>query len=95
MPPRRRVEPPIANCIIELEMRELRARLEVMEAMQRREPNVGDISEVESEETKVEEAARGDAVEEHLLKSVVKLGDRAKIDIPMYEGNIDAEELLD
>jgi hypothetical protein len=26
---------------------------------------------------------------------VFKLGARAKIDIPMYEGNLDAEELLD
>jgi hypothetical protein len=29
------------------------------------------------------------------LKAVVKLGDREKIDIPMYEGNLDDEELLD
>jgi hypothetical protein len=29
------------------------------------------------------------------LKVVVKLGARAKIDIPMYEGNLDVEELLD
>jgi hypothetical protein len=34
-------------------------------------------------------------VEECLLKVVVKLGPRAKIDIPMYEGNLDREELLD
>jgi hypothetical protein len=30
-----------------------------------------------------------------LLRAVVKLGARAKVDIPMYEGNLDAEELLD
>jgi hypothetical protein len=34
-------------------------------------------------------------VEERLLRAVVKLGARAKIDIPMYEGNLDTEELLD
>jgi hypothetical protein len=34
-------------------------------------------------------------VEEHLLKAVVKLGARKKIDIPMYEGNLDVEELFD
>jgi hypothetical protein len=33
--------------------------------------------------------------EEHLLKVVVKLGAREKMDVPMYEGNLDAEELLD
>jgi hypothetical protein len=33
--------------------------------------------------------------EERLLKAVVKLGAREKIDIPMYGGNLDVEELLD
>jgi hypothetical protein len=36
-----------------------------------------------------------DDVEERLLRAVVKLGARVKIDIPMYEGNLDTEELLD
>jgi hypothetical protein len=48
------------------------------------------IEEVEAEEVVVE-----DAMEECLLKAVFKLGARAKIDIPMYEGNLDTEELLD
>jgi hypothetical protein len=43
----------------------------------------------------VEEVIVEDAIEEHLLKVVVKLGAREKIDIPMYEGNLDAEKLLD
>jgi hypothetical protein len=30
-----------------------------------------------------------------LLRAVVRLGARAKIKVPMYEGNLDAEELLD
>jgi hypothetical protein len=30
-----------------------------------------------------------------LLREVVRLGARAKIEVPMYEGNLDAEELLD
>jgi hypothetical protein len=95
MPPRRHVEPPISNRIVEREMRELRARLEVMEATQRRAPDVGDISEEESEEIEVEEAAGENVDEEHLLREVVKLGARAKVDIPMYEGNLDVEEMLD
>jgi hypothetical protein len=63
MPLRRCVELPIVNRVVEMEMRELCARLEAMEAVQRREPDVGDISEVESEETEFEEAAGGDVVE--------------------------------
>ena len=30
-----------------------------------------------------------------MLRVVVKLGSRSKIDIPMYEGNLDVEELMD
>jgi hypothetical protein len=29
------------------------------------------------------------------LRAVVRLGARAKIEVPMYEGNMDVEELLD
>jgi hypothetical protein len=97
MPPRRHVEPPLANRTEEREMRELRARLEAMEAAQTRAPDVGDISDAESEEieVEVEETAGENVHEEHLLRVVVKLGARAKIEILMYEGNLDAEELLD
>jgi hypothetical protein len=66
-----------------------------MEVAQRRAPNVGDIRDVESEEVEFEEATREDVSEECLLREVVRLGARAKIEVPMYEGNLDAEELLD
>jgi hypothetical protein len=39
----------------------------------------------------VEGAVGEDTVEECLLESVVKLGAREKIEIPMYEGNLDVE----
>jgi hypothetical protein len=69
--------------------------MEAMEAAQRRAPDVGDVSDAESEEAKVEEATREDVAEERLLRAIVKLGGRSKIEVPMYEGNLDAEELLD
>jgi glucose-6-phosphate isomerase len=78
MLPRRQGEAPLTNRVVEREMRELHARLETMEATQRRAPNVRDVSDAESEEIEVEEA-----------------GGRAKIAVPMYEGNLDIEELLD
>jgi hypothetical protein len=81
MPPRRRVDPPVANRAMEREMRELRARLDAMETTQRRAPDVGDVSEAENEEVEVEEVVAEDAAEERLLRAVVKLGARAKIDI--------------
>jgi hypothetical protein len=94
MPPRRRVDPPLSNRAMEREMREIRATLEVMEETQRREPDIGDISDVESEEVEVEEVVGENVSEERLLRAVVRLGARAKIEIPMYEGNLDVEELL-
>jgi hypothetical protein len=94
MPPRRR-DPPLANRVVEREMREFHGRMEAMEATQRRAPDIGDVSDAESEEAEVEEAVGEDVVEERLLRSVSRLGGRAKIEVPMYEGNLDAEELLD
>jgi hypothetical protein len=88
--PRIRVEPPVENRSMERDMRELIARLDVTEIAQRREPNVGDVSDAENEEVVVEYF-----VKEHLLEAIVKLGARERIDIPMYEGNLDIEKFLD
>jgi hypothetical protein len=76
-------------------MQELHTQLETMETTQRRVPNVGDVSDAESEEVEVEEAAGEDVVEERLLRAVARLGDIANIEVSMYEENLDAEELLD
>jgi hypothetical protein len=89
------VDPPLANRDVEREMRELRARLEAMEATQRRAPDAGDIRDAKSEEVEVEEATGENVAKELLLREIVRLGARAKIEVPMYEGNLDAEELLD
>jgi hypothetical protein len=70
-------------------MREIRARLEVMEEMKRRTSIVGDVSDAKSEEIEVEEVIGEDVAEEHLLKVVLKLGTRDKVEVPMYEGNLD------
>jgi hypothetical protein len=85
------VEPPVANRAMEREMREVCARMDAMETKQRRTHDDGDISDVKNEEVEVEEAIAEDVVEERLLKVVVKLVAREKIDIPMYEGNLDVE----
>jgi hypothetical protein len=53
MPPRRCVDPPVANRAMEREMRELRARLDAMETTQRRAPDAGDVSEAEIENIEV------------------------------------------
>jgi hypothetical protein len=77
------------------EMRQLRAKLDAMETAQRRAPEAGDVSEAGSEDVEAEEVAGEQAAEERLLRVVVKVGTRAKIEVPMYEGNLNVEELLD
>jgi hypothetical protein len=88
---------PAGNPEMECQMRDLRARLEEMETAQRRGAGVGDLSdfEVEEEAGHAEEVTTEDASTERLIKVITKMGAKAKMDIPVYEGSLDAEELLD
>jgi hypothetical protein len=68
-----------------------------METTQRHTTGAGDISDFESEvedECKEEVAAKY-ASNECLIRAIARMGAREKMDIPVYEGNLDAEELLD
>jgi hypothetical protein len=95
MPPRRR-DRQMPDPAMEREMHELRTRFDAMETTQRRIVGAGDISEVESEnEAGNEEFAVEDAIEECLFRVVARIGAKAKMDISVYEGNLDVEELLD
>jgi hypothetical protein len=96
--PLRRRDRPVPDPTVEREMRKLHARLDAMDTTQRCTINDRDISEDDSENearNKGEEFAVEDAVDEHLFRVVAKIGARAKIDIPVYEGNVDVEYLLD
>jgi hypothetical protein len=68
-----------------------------METTQRHGVGAGDLSdsEVEVEAEQQEEVAVEDASTERLIKSIARMGVKVKMDIPVYEGNLDAEELLD
>jgi hypothetical protein len=88
----------VPNPDMEREMRDIHARLEDMETSQRCTASVGDVSESESEDEaghEREEVTAEDAANEHLLRDVARMGAREEMDIPVYEGNLDAEELLD
>jgi hypothetical protein len=75
---------------------EIRARMDAMETTQRCIVDAGDISESEIEnEVRNKEVAVEDAAEEHLFRVVARIGAREKMDIPVYEGKLDVEELLD
>jgi hypothetical protein len=88
----------VQNPDVERGMRNLHARMEDMEIRQRRNTDAGDISESEDkgdaghEEEKI---PAEDAANECLIKAIARMSSKTKMDIPSYEGNLDAEELLD
>jgi hypothetical protein len=82
---------------MEREMRDLQAKLEDMETTQRCTVSAGDLSdsEREIEVEQEEEVVSEDASNERLIRAIARMGAREKMDIPVYEGNLDAEELLE
>jgi hypothetical protein len=83
---------------MEREMCDLCARLEDMETAQSHTFGVGDVSDSKSENEsrhEGEEVTAEDAANERLIRAVARMGAKEKMDIPVYEGNLDAEELLD
>jgi hypothetical protein len=94
--PRRRGRQ-MTDPIMEREMCNLRARLKDMETVQRRTVSAGDLSDSESEIEfeHEEEVAVEDASKKRLIIAIARMGAKAKMDIPVYKGNLDAEELLD
>jgi hypothetical protein len=88
---------PMPDPAREREMRELHARLDAMDTTQRCTVDAGDISEAESENetgNEGEEVTVEDAIDERLFRAIARIG-VAKMEIPMYEGNLDVEEILD
>jgi hypothetical protein len=88
----------VQNPEVERDLHNLRARVVDMEIRQRRTADVGDISESENEDDAghgEEEIPVEDAANERLLKVVARMGAKVKMDIPVYEGNLDVEELID
>ena len=99
MLPRRRDRPmPMPDVARKREMRELRARIDAMEIAHRHTVDVGYINEDESENevgNEGEEVVVEDVVDERLFRVFPRIGAREKMDILVYEGNMDVEELLD
>jgi hypothetical protein len=87
----------VPNLAMEREMHDICTRLEDMETTQRCTTGVGDVSESESEDEaghEREEVTAEDAANECLIRVVARMVAKEKMDIPVYEGNLDAEELL-
>jgi hypothetical protein len=97
MPPKRGGK--YRNVVIDelhYELRHIQARIEAMETTHRREPDI-DVSE--SGDIGFEEetggAPGGEAIEEQLVRMVTKVGYMPKMEVPMYKGNLNVDELLD
>jgi len=67
--------------------------METMETAQRRAPDEG--AESSSEESDVDVEAEEDNDNVKLIKMLAKVGSKPKMEIPMYEGSLYAEELMD
>jgi hypothetical protein len=94
----RRPENPAGNPEMERQIRDLRARLEDMEATQRRGADAGEFSDPEVEEEAGHdegEVSAEDASTERLIRAISRMSSKTKMDIPVYEGSLNAEELLD
>ena len=74
-------------------MRRLRERMETMETAQRRAPDEG--AEISSEESEEDVEAEEENENVKFMKMLVKVGSKPKVEIPMYEGSLNAEELMD
>jgi hypothetical protein len=89
---------PAGNAEMERQVRDLRARLEEMETAQRCGAGI-----VEFSNSEVEEEAGHDAKEvtvedvstERLIRAISIMSSKTKMNIPVYEGILNAKELLD
>jgi hypothetical protein len=77
---------------MERQIRDVRVRLEDMEAAQRRIASVRDLrdSKGEAEVEQQGEVAAEDAAIERLIKAITQMSSKTKMDIPTYEGCLDA-----
>jgi hypothetical protein len=83
---------------VERDLHDIHSRLMDVEIKQMHTTDIGYVSESEIEDDvghDEEEITAEDATTEHLIRVVARMSTRAKMDIPVYEGNLDAKEILD
>jgi hypothetical protein len=84
----------VPNLAMEREMRDIHARLVDMETAQRHTIGVGYVSDSESEDEaghEGKEVVAEDAANERLIRAVARMCAKEKMDILVYEGNLDVE----
>ena len=97
MPPRRGAGigwgRPIANTILLDEIRHLRTRLATVETTQRRAAD-GGISSADEEKTTDEEVEEENEAAK-VMKMLVKASSRPRMELPLYDGSLSVEVLID
>lgn len=83
---------PIANAVLLDEIQNLCTRMETMETAQRRAPDERDAN-VAKESLEEEEEDESEVAK--VLKILAKASERPKVEIPLYDGNLNVEELMD
>jgi hypothetical protein len=94
----RRRDRPVGNPEMERQIQDLRERLEEMETTQRRGAGAVDFSDSEVKEEAGHDAGEvsaEDASTERLIRAISRMSSKTKMDLPVYEGSLNAEELLD
>jgi hypothetical protein len=89
---------PAGNPEMEHQIRDLRTRLEEMDTTQRHGAGAGEFSDSEVEEEaghEAEEVSAEDASIERLIRAIARMILKTKMDILIYEGSLNVEELLD
>jgi hypothetical protein len=97
MPSRICQEREILDPAVKRETRELHDQLDVMDIAQTWTTKARDVSEDESENEAgaEEEVLAEDTAKENLFRAIARISARENMDILMYEGNLDVEEILD
>jgi len=85
----------VANAELLEEVRNIQARLEVMEATQRCNPDTGDVNDREEESLVEEGEPIKETVEIIFLRSVLGASSRPKTKVPTYYDSLSVEKLVD
>eukprot|EP00253_Pinus_taeda_P024622 PITA_24622 len=84
---------PEPNAVLIEEVQRLRVQMETMETAQSRAPDEGAESSSEESDVDVEAEEENDNVK--IIKMLEKARSKPKMEIPMYEGSLNVEELMD
>jgi len=86
---------PTANEELVEEMRRMRAQLEAVETGRQRDPEVGNVSEPEEEGQAEAEVPVQETAELRFLRSILGTSSRPRPELPVYDGSLIAEHLID